>query len=130
MVSRKKVAVLLDFLQITSTPPPPPPPNLDNLYRFFCTPMCQKLRRGLLLLPHPKIDPTYSVREKWTKSKRTATFFGRPSLTERVFHVLYIPATSSSFFRLAGNGTGVSDRGIGDLLATTAKLRALPLLPR
>ena len=24
-VSRKKVAVLLDFVQITSTPPPPPP---------------------------------------------------------------------------------------------------------
>ena len=31
MVSRKKVAVLLDFVQITSTPPP----NLDNLYHFF-----------------------------------------------------------------------------------------------
>ena len=32
----KKVAVLLDFVQITS--PPPPPPNLDNLYNFFWTP--------------------------------------------------------------------------------------------
>ena len=32
-VSRKKVAVLLDFVQITSTPPPLP--NLDNLYPFF-----------------------------------------------------------------------------------------------
>ena len=30
-VSRKKVAVLLDFVQITSTPLP----NLDNLYHFF-----------------------------------------------------------------------------------------------
>ena len=28
----KKVAVLLDFVQIT---PPPPPLNLDNLYHFF-----------------------------------------------------------------------------------------------
>ena len=32
-VSRKKVAVFLDFVQIAS--PPPPPPNLDNLYHFF-----------------------------------------------------------------------------------------------
>ena len=30
--TRKKVAVLLDFVQITS--PPPPPPYLDNLYNF------------------------------------------------------------------------------------------------
>ena len=29
----KKVAVLLDFVQITS--PSPPPPKLDNLYNFF-----------------------------------------------------------------------------------------------
>ena len=32
-VSRKKIAVFLDFVQIAS--PPPPPPNLDNLYHFF-----------------------------------------------------------------------------------------------
>ena len=32
-VSRKKGAVLLDFVQITL--PPPPPPNLDKLYHFF-----------------------------------------------------------------------------------------------
>ena len=31
--TKKKVAVLLDFVQITSTPPPPP--NLDNLCHFF-----------------------------------------------------------------------------------------------
>ena len=31
--SRKKVAVLLDFVQITSTPPPSP--NFDNLHHFF-----------------------------------------------------------------------------------------------
>ena len=32
MFSRKKAAILLDFVQITS---PFPPPNLDNLYNLF-----------------------------------------------------------------------------------------------
>ena len=31
--TKKKVAVLLDFVQITSSQPPPP--NLENLYHFF-----------------------------------------------------------------------------------------------
>ena len=90
----KKVAVLLDFVQITSTPPPQ---NLDNLYHFFLTPTCQKILAGVTvpLPPHPQIDPIYTVCEKWTKnlgralpplnwtkSKRTATFFGRPSPRE------------------------------------------------
>ena len=50
--------------------------------------------RGLPLPPHPQIDPIYTVFEMWTKnlggalppliwtkSKRTAIFFGSPSLT-------------------------------------------------
>ena len=39
-ISRKKLAVFLDFVQITLTPsnPPPPPTNLDNLYH-----LCQKI---------------------------------------------------------------------------------------
>ena len=43
---------------------PPPPPNLDNLYHFFWTPMCQKNLGGS---PPPQIDPIYTVCEKWTK---------------------------------------------------------------
>ena len=50
-VSQKKVAVLLDFVQITSTPPPPL--NLDNLYHFFLTPMCQKIWAGVSPSPSP-----------------------------------------------------------------------------
>ena len=41
----KKVGVLLDFVQITSTPPLPP--NMDNLYHFFWTPMCQNIWAGV-----------------------------------------------------------------------------------
>ena len=63
----KKVAVLLDFVQITSTPPPQ---NLDNLYHFFLTPTCQKkMGRGVPLPPHPQINPIYTPpcpRLKWT----------------------------------------------------------------
>ena len=33
--SQRKAALLLDFVQITSSPPTPPPPNLDNFYNFF-----------------------------------------------------------------------------------------------
>ena len=96
----KKVAVLLDFVQITSTPPPQ---NLDNLYHFFLTPTCQKILAGVTvpLPPHPQIDPLYTVCEKltknlgralpspliWTKSKRTATFFLELSLTQSVRYV-------------------------------------------
>ena len=63
----KKVAVLLDFVQITSTPPPQ---NLDNLYHFFLTPTCQKILAGVTvpLPPHPQIDPLYTVCEKLTKN--------------------------------------------------------------
>ena len=63
----KKVAVLLDFVQITSTPPPQ---NLDNLYHFFLTPTCQKFLAGVTvpLPPHPQIDPLYTVCEKLTKN--------------------------------------------------------------
>ena len=51
----KKVAVLLDFVQITSTPIPPPP-NLDNLCHFCLTPMCQKILAGVSpSLPIPKL---------------------------------------------------------------------------
>ena len=42
-VSRKKVAVLLNFVQITSTPPPP---NLDNLYYFFERQCAKKFGQG------------------------------------------------------------------------------------
>ena len=56
---------------------------------FFNTNVPKNLGRGLPLPPHPPIDPIYTVCEKWktklgralslliwTKSKRTATFFG------------------------------------------------------
>ena len=43
-VSRKKAAVLLDFVQITS---PPPHPNLDNLYNFFSDVKIQNLKVSL-----------------------------------------------------------------------------------
>ena len=79
----EKVAVLLDFVQITSTPTPP---NLDNLYHFFNAHVRKKFGQGS---PPPQIDPIYTVCEKrtknlgralpspliWTKSKRTATLF-------------------------------------------------------
>ena len=91
--SRKRVAVLLDFVQITSTPPPP---NLDNLYHFFWTPMCQKIWAGVSpSLPIPKLTQYIQFVKSgqkiwagpsppliWTKSKRTATFFGKPSLRD------------------------------------------------
>ena len=54
----------------------------------------KNLGRGLPLPPHPQIDPIYTVCEKWTKnlgralppliwtkSKRTAIFFGKTCLT-------------------------------------------------
>ena len=34
-VSRKKAAVLLDFVQITSHPPPPPSPQFGQLVQLF-----------------------------------------------------------------------------------------------
>ena len=62
---------------------------------FFNANVPKNLGRGLPLPPHPQIDPIYTVCEKWTKnlgralpplnwtkSKRTATFFGRPSPRE------------------------------------------------
>ena len=97
----KKVAVLLDFVQITSTPPPQ---NLDNLYHFFLTPTCQKILAGVTvpLPPHPQIDPLYTVCEKLTKNlgralpspphldkiqKNSYFFLGNhPSLTEHDFY--------------------------------------------
>ena len=75
---KKKIAALLDFVQITSTPPPP---NLDNLYHSYWTPMCQTTWAGVSPSPHPQIDPIYTVCEKWTKSERIAPFFGKLSLT-------------------------------------------------
>ena len=89
-VSREETAVILDFVQITSTPCPP---NLDNLYHFFWTPMCQKIWAGVSpSLPIPKLTQYIQFVKSgqkiwagpspplnWTKSKRTATFFGRPS---------------------------------------------------
>ena len=75
---------------------PPPPPNLDNLYHFFWTPMCQKIWAGVSpSLPIPKLTQYIQFVKSgqkiwagpspplnWTKSKRTATFFGRPSPRE------------------------------------------------
>ena len=51
-------------MQCSSTPPPSP--NLDNLYHFFLTPMCQIWQGSPP--PHPQIDPIYTVCEKWTKN--------------------------------------------------------------
>ena len=79
--SRKKVAVLLDFVQITSTPP-----IWTTCTTFFAN-MPTNLGRGLPLPLPPQIYPIYTVCEKWTKnlgssppliwakSKRTASFF-------------------------------------------------------
>ena len=58
----EKVAVLLDFVQITSTPTPP---NLDNLYHFFNAHVRKKFGQGS---PPPQIDPIYTVCEKRTKN--------------------------------------------------------------
>ena len=43
--TKKKEAVLLDFVQISS--PPPASPYLDNLYHLFLTPMCQQIWAGV-----------------------------------------------------------------------------------
>ena len=72
----------------------PPPPNLDNLYHFFSMPMCQKNWAGVSpSLPIPKLTQYIQFVKSgqnlgqgpppliWTKSKRTAIFFGSPSLT-------------------------------------------------
>ena len=69
-VSRKKVAVLLDFVQITSNPPLPPlPPIWTTCTTFFYNAnVPKKLGRGLPLPPHPQIDPIYTVCEKWTQT--------------------------------------------------------------
>ena len=49
----KKAAVRLDFVRIN---PPSPPPNLDNLFHFYWTPMCQKIWAGVSpSLPIPKL---------------------------------------------------------------------------
>ena len=96
----KKVAVLLDFVQITSTPPPQ---NLDNLYHFFLTPTCQKILAGVTAPPppHPQIDPLYTVCEKLTKNlgralpspphldkiQKNSYFFLELSLTQSVRYV-------------------------------------------
>ena len=80
-ISRKKLAVLLDFVQITS-----PLPSIwttcttfFNLGRYLPIPIpeltnytvCEKWTKNLGRALHPFI---------WTKSKRTATFFVKPSL--------------------------------------------------
>ena len=84
----KKVAVLLDFVQITSTPLPLIWITCTTF--FFNANVSKNLGRGLPLPPHPQIDPIYTVCEKWTKNlgralpplliwtkfKRTATFSG------------------------------------------------------
>ena len=96
----KKVAVLLDFVQITSTPPPQ---NLDNLYHSFLTLTCQKFLAGVTipLPPHPQIDPLYTVCEKLTKNlgralpspphldkiQKNSYFFLELSLTQSVRYV-------------------------------------------
>ena len=88
----KKVAVLLDFVQITLAPLP----LIWTTCITFLNANAPKLfGRGLPLPPHPQIDPIYTVCEKWTniwagpsppliwtKSKRTATFFRETSLTK------------------------------------------------
>ena len=51
----KKVAVLLDFVQIASTPPPQ---HLDNLYHFFLTPTCHKFGQGC---PPPSPSPNCPI---------------------------------------------------------------------
>ena len=57
-VSRKKVAVLLDFVQIISTPSP----QFGQFVPLFGTPMCQKIWAGVSPPPpHPQIDPIYSL---------------------------------------------------------------------
>ena len=69
--------------------PPPLPPNLDNLYHFFLTSICQKIWAGVSpSLPIPKLTQyiqfVKSGQKIWagpshplilTKSKRTANFF-------------------------------------------------------
>ena len=76
----------MDFVQITSTPLPPPP-NLDNLYHFLWTPMCQKWAGASPSLPIPKLTQYIQFVEVDKKfappqSKRTATFFVKPSLSK------------------------------------------------
>ena len=61
-VSRKKVAVLLDFVQITLTPPPLPL-IWTTCTTFLNANVPKKFGQGS---PPPLI---------WTESKRTATFF-------------------------------------------------------
>ena len=51
------------------------PPIWTTCTTFFERQCVKNLGRGLPLPPHPQIDPIYTVSEKWTKSKRTATFF-------------------------------------------------------
>ena len=55
-VSRKKVTVLLDFVQITSTPPLTL--ILTTCTTFFERQCAKKFGQGS---PHPQIDPIYSL---------------------------------------------------------------------
>ena len=93
--SWKKVAVLLDFVQITSTPPLP---LIGQLVPLSWTPMCQKIwARVSPSLPIPKLTQYIQFVKSgqkiwagfppliWTRSKRTAIFLGhRPLLAQNV----------------------------------------------
>ena len=74
-VSRKKVTVLLDFVQITSTPPPPSPlPTIWTTYTSFFGRQCAKQIGPGYPLPSPSPN--------WPNIqfvKRTATFFVKPN---------------------------------------------------
>ena len=65
-VSRKKITILLDFVQNTTTPSPLPL-IWTSCATFFNTNVPKKLSKDLHLPPHPKIDPIYTVCVKWTK---------------------------------------------------------------
>ena len=98
--SHKKVAVLLDFVQITSTPPPFPL-IWSTCTTFLKANVAKKIWAGVSpSLPIPKLTQYIQFVKSgqkiwagpspliWTKSKRTATFFSgnHPSLTEHDFY--------------------------------------------
>ena len=81
--------------KIWAGPSSPPPPNLDNLYHFFWTPMCQKVWAGVSPPPIPKLTQyiqfVKSGQKIWagpsppphvdnTHPQKQLLFFGRPSL--------------------------------------------------
>ena len=69
--------------------------------------MPKNLGRGLPLPPHPQVVPIYIVCENWTKSKRTAIFFGSPSL--RCWFLFFLIPW---FFAGANRGLGTNIRAV------------------